>query len=427
VADPGGLPKLPPPDAGLPGVGDPSQDAGPPAGPAAMKGTALPDPAPAAAPAPLPAMVAQPAGSTSSPSAPARRDTQIIRTSVQKPAPAPDSTKHAWKQAGRAAARVGDEIITMHELTTAAKEQYRRLRPQQSRAEFLTEDQALKHKEILILARQTLDALIERTLLVQEAKRELKDPKRVDKIMELTDRLWREEQLQPMEARYAVDSEQQLREKFAAEGRSLDAIHQSFRQDYLAQGYLHEKLKDRIKVELPDLLRYYNEHVQRHEFDRPAQITWRELVVEVAKYPHREEARRKADSLREKLRRGANFAQLARAESEGPTSSRNQGGLMQTSPDGYAVKAVNEALQALPLGQISEVLEGPSSFHIVQVENRRPAGAATFAEVQDKIRSILSDQRFQAERAAFLAKLRERAVVTTIFDDTALDAHKASR
>ena len=100
---------------------------------------------------------------------------------------------------------------------------------------------------------------------------------------------------------------------------------------------------------------------------------------------------------------------------------------MQTSPDGYAVKAVNEALQALPIGQVSEVLEGPSSFHIVQVENRRPAGAATFAEVQDKVRSTLTERRFQAERAALLAKLRERTLVTTIFDDTDFDAHKASR
>jgi peptidyl-prolyl cis-trans isomerase SurA len=431
VADPGSLPELPP-DAASPSAGTSPGNAGQPAGPAAMNGTALPNgPPPAAALTPLPAIAAQSAGSTASPSppqpAPARRDTQIIRTSVQKPAPDSDTHKHAWKQAGRAAARVGDEIITMHELTTAAKEQYRRIRPPQSRGDFQIEDQDQKHKEILILVRQTLEALIDRSLLVQEAKRELKSPQRYDKIMELADRMWREDQLLPMEARYAVDSEQQLRERITAEGRSLDEMHQSFRQDFLAQGYLHDKLKDRTKVELPDLLRYYNEHVQRHEFDHPAQITWRELVVEVGKYPQRDLARQKADSLRAQLRRGADFAQLARTQSDGPTSARNQGGLMQTSPEGYAVLAVNEALQALPIGQVSEVLEGPNSFHIVRVEDRRPAGPATFEEVQDQIRATLSDQRFQAERAAFLAKLRERTLITTIFDETENEVHKASR
>ena len=39
-------------------------------------------------------------------------------------------------------------------------------------------------------------------------------------------------------------------------------------------------LKDKVKVELPDLLKYYDEHVKKHEFDRPALITWREIVVE---------------------------------------------------------------------------------------------------------------------------------------------------
>ena len=63
-------------------------------------------------------------------------------------------------------------------------------------------------------------------------------------------------------------------------------------------------------------------------FDLPAQITWRELVVEVAKNKGRAEAKKKADALLEKLRRGEDFARLARTDSDGLTSSRNDGGLM---------------------------------------------------------------------------------------------------
>ena len=42
-----------------------------------------------------------------------------------------------------------------------------------------------------------------------------------------------------------------------------------------------------------------------------------ELVVEVEKYKTRDEARKKADAFLEKLRRGGNFQQLARVESDG--------------------------------------------------------------------------------------------------------------
>ena len=65
----------------------------------------------------------------------------------------------------------------------------------------------------------------------------------------------------------------------------------------------------------------------------------------------REVARREAEALLEKLRRGDDFATLAKKESDGPTSSRNRGGLMETSPGGYGVPAVNQALESLPIGQ----------------------------------------------------------------------------
>ena len=62
---------------------------------------------------------------------------------------------------------------------------------------------------------------------------------------------------------------------------------------------------------------------------------------------------------------------------------------MQTTPGSYAVKPINDALERLPIGQMSSVIEGPESFHIVKVESRRPAGPASFEEVQDKIRPKL--------------------------------------
>jgi peptidyl-prolyl cis-trans isomerase SurA len=339
-----------------------------------------------------------------------------VQTSLEKSVSNPNGGRHAWKQAGRAAAWVGDEVITLQDLLTAFKDYRKRnqLPPNMSR------------EQINDLAAGVLASLIERSLLVQEAKREIKNPKQLDKFMEMADRVWREDQLPPLQYHYAVDNEHRLRERLAEEGRSLDSMRQAFRQDFLAQGFLHEKLKDRVKVELPDLLRYYQDHVHDREFDRPAQITWHELVVEAGKYPNRDQARRKADALLEKLRRGADLAQLARTESDGPTRSRDQGGLMQTSPGGYAVPAVNAALESLPLRQVSAVLEGPSSFHIIRVENRRPAGPASFEEVQDKIRSRLLDQRFQDERKAFIAKLRQQTLVSSIFDGTESDPSKAA-
>jgi len=352
------------------------------------------------------------------------RDARVVLTSgtVTDRGAARDKNPNL-KAAGYPVARVGDEIITSHDLIVAVKEAMIRYPELRQRSHFDTQEQMAKRQQIDMLARSTLAELIQRSMLAQEAKRQIQkhDSKQLDHFNEMADRWWRDEELPPMKRSFNVETEQQLREKLAEQGRSLDSMRQTFRQEFLAQGFLHDKLKDKMAVELPDLLKFYSEHVPLHDFDRPALVTWREIVVDAAKYRSRAEARQKAEQFLHGLQSGEDFAKLARAQSDGPSSSRAQGGLMQTTPGGYAVPTVNSAIDTLKIGQLSGVLEGPESFHIVKVENRRPAGPASFEEVQDKIKPILERQKQQEQRTAYLAKLRKKTMIWTVYDGTAGD------
>jgi parvulin-like peptidyl-prolyl isomerase len=371
-------------------------------------------------PAPLgPALVSSSASTTPEAAAlriPKQRDPQIIKASFQPPPPREPVHKDLGKEAGFSVARVGDEVITSHDLIVAAREQLHRQPDLNSQLRFDTNEELEKHKQVPMVVKYTLDSLIERSLLVQEAKHAIKDSKQLDKMMEIAEQVWRTEQVPQLKQRFSAETEQQLKEKLAASGRSLDHMHTTFRQDFLGQGYLQDRLKDKLKIELPDELKYYNDHINDREFQLPAQITWRELVVETNRYPSRQEAQKKASALLEKLRRGEDFAKLARAESDGPSSSRNEGGLMQTSPGSYAVQAVNQALGSLPVGKVSGILEGPTSLHIVRVEGRRPAGPASFEDLRQKIRPMLFDEKVKTERTAFINKLRQRTLIQTMFD-----------
>jgi parvulin-like peptidyl-prolyl isomerase len=367
-------------------------------------------------------VVASLANTASSPSTPAKpKDAALLRRRVE------------LEQPGRAVAKVGEEIITYHDVIVPVREHraFRELKSAYRAGSPADRREAARQFEMLYEA--TLENLINRSLLVQEAKRHMakaKDKKLLDMFNDESDRVFRQTEIIPLQRQYQVDTEYQLKEKLAAQGRSITQMQQDFRQMFLADQYLHSKLLSKIKVDLPDLLKYYDEHVTKHEFDRPALITWREIVVEPIEpksprnAPHdstvlltserssREAARREAEALLEKLRNGEDFAKLARKESDGPVGSRNQGGLMETSPGGYGVQAVNQALESLPIGQTSGVIEGPDGFHIVKVEKRRPAGPASFEEVQNQIKPILENAKFVAERNAFLAKLRKNAVIT---------------
>lgn len=419
--EPAGGPSAPPE------LGSPSVDNGPaPAGPTVAQAQLadLPPlepvrPASRASGGRVQQAVASVDTTDSSRRAPARRDGQIVRTSFQQP-PGPTDLQipTSWRQATMMAAKVGDEIITVRDLRAAVNEYCHRknipfngLPPEQKGA----------------CAAMIMRELIDQSLLIQEAKRTIKSPKMYDQFTSEAERYWREDQLPLLETEFAADSEQQLREKLKERGRSIETMSLMAKRGWMAENFLHAKIKDRMKVELPDLRKYYHEHLHDPEYDRPARITWREIVVETSPQTSKEQARRKIEAIYQSLRRGADFAAVARAQSEGPSRSREQGGLMQTSPGSYSVASVNQALGSLPLGQVSPILEGPSSFHIVRVEERRAAGPAPFEELYDEIRSALLEKKVQAERAAYLKKLRQETLVTNFIDDQARDTRRASR
>jgi len=400
-----------------------------PVDPQPIKGSLSPL-APATNPAPTTQNGQAGSPSASTASAPGRRST---KTAAAPPAPRsdpaislasfnPDSLTDMakdrnWKEAGRAAGRVNDEVITLHDLVLSIKSEFIHRNPGHS----------LNREELNRAAKDMLAHLIERTLITQEAKRVLKNPKQLNSLYEASDKVWREQELPPLMRHYLADNEYQLKQKVADAGIPLEFLHHRHREEFLAMVFMENKLREGRKVDLPEMLQYYHEHYRDKEYDRPAQITWRELVVEKDHHPNPADARRKADKLLARLMRGESFATLARNESEGPSSIRAQGGLMQTSPGSYAVEAVNQALDSLPLNQVSRVLEGPSSFHIVLVENRRTAGPASFKELQDEMRNKVMYKKMYKEREAFIARLKRDALISTIFDGTESDPRVADK
>ena len=145
------------------------------------------------------------------------------------------------KKAGRSAARVGDDVITLHELDLAVRE----------RLEGAAKGQSPSRDELNYLGRTVLDNLIERTLIVQEARRKLKNPKQIDMFMEMADKAWREEKLPPLLRRTASADELDLKRKMAEKGQSLDELRESYRLDCLAREFLQQELGTRMSVELP--------------------------------------------------------------------------------------------------------------------------------------------------------------------------------
>src|SRR5262249_30425311 len=145
------------------------------------------------------------------------------------------------------------------------------------------------------LLKSVLNDLIDRSIVLQEARRELKDAKRYKTFMDMADKVWMDEELPPMLRKTAAANIYELKVRLIERGESIEDVREQFRLEFLSKGYLEQKLSPKLKVELPEMHEYYLAHLK--DFELPARVTWREVVVEVGKCKSRAEARARADAL----------------------------------------------------------------------------------------------------------------------------------
>jgi len=101
------------------------------------------------------------------------------------------------------------------------------------------------------------------------------------------------------------------------------------------------------------------------------------------------EALAKAQEIRQKLVQGADFAELARAESNDAGSSSN-GGDLGFLRHGQTVPSVEEAAFALPDGGLSQPIKTPFGYHLIRVEERKPT--RTFEDLRPELEKTLGNE-----------------------------------
>jgi peptidyl-prolyl cis-trans isomerase SurA len=81
-------------------------------------------------------------------------------------------------------------------------------------------------------------------------------------------------------------------------------------------------------------------------------------------------AKVRIDSIYDALKKGADFAELARKVSEDPGSAR-QGGQLPFVQRGQFVKEYEDAAFALQPGEMSGIVQSPFGYHIIKMEERK--------------------------------------------------------
>jgi peptidyl-prolyl cis-trans isomerase SurA len=113
--------------------------------------------------------------------------------------------------------------------------------------------------------------------------------------------------------------------------------------------------------------------------------------------------------LRRQIVGGADFAELARANSEDIGSAQEGGELGWTNP-GQMVPEFENMMNEVEIGAVSEPFRTQFGWHVLQVEERRQEDMTEIVAM-NRAREVLHQRKYQEELDAWLRKIRDEAFV----------------
>jgi peptidyl-prolyl cis-trans isomerase SurA len=140
----------------------------------------------------------------------------------------------------------------------------------------------------------------------------------------------------------------------------------------------------------------------------------RHILIKTNELVSEAEARRRLESLKERLDNKADFAELARLHSEDATGAKG-GDLGWISP-GDTVPEFERAMNALASGEVSAPVQTPFGWHLIQVLERRDEDMSRDRRrlvAQSALRARKADDSYQD----WLRQLRDRAYVEYRLDE----------
>jgi peptidyl-prolyl cis-trans isomerase C len=155
--------------------------------------------------------------------------------------------------------------------------------------------------------------------------------------------------------------------------------------------------------------------VSREKYRVPEQVRAAHILVKV-KDNNRDDALRRTEQIRAQALAGADFPKLARQWSEDPAGASNGGEL-----GFFEKRAMDPAFAAAAFaltkpGEISAPVLSKFGYHIILLEDRRPAIVRTFDDVKPELLAALKKKSWEDARAAMQRQ---------IFSDPTLKANGA--
>jgi len=285
-------------------------------------------------------------------------------------------------------AEVNDQVISKSDYDRAEQEMDTEAR-----------QQGWSQQQLMEQRRDLLRSLIDRQLLLSKGKElgingETEVVKRLDE----------------MRKQYHMDSMEDLQKAAEAQGVSFEDLKEQIREGVITSEVISQEVGRTIQIAPSEIQAYYNTHQQ--EFERPEEVKLSEILVATPNPDDAaqvSDAEKKADGIESRLKTGADFATVAKADSAGPTAS--EGGRLGDYKRGDLPKVMEDATFNLNAGQVTSPIRTKQGWLILEVTEHDKGGQVPLNEVTNEIQEKIGMTKMEPAMRAYLAKLRDEAAI----------------
>ncbi|TNF48811.1 hypothetical protein EP232_02035 [bacterium] len=182
-------------------------------------------------------------------------------------------------------------------------------------------------------------------------------------------------------------------------GMQLEQWKEDRKEKLLIDKLIQQEIDSIIHVSDQEVMDYYTKN--KEEFKRPQMVRARQIVVATEG---------EAKSIRSRLLKGEDFAELARLFSLSPDAE--QGGDLGTFVKGQMPEEFDRVVFRYRVGSISKVVQSPYGFHIFKVEKRIPPRTLPLEDVREEIRKNIFQVRQESFFQEWLDSLKKQAQIT---------------
>ena len=157
-------------------------------------------------------------------------------------------------------------------------------------------------------------------------------------------------------------------------GKPLHKLRQEWREALQDQS-LTQQMQGKVSSNIPELTPYdVQEYVKNMDKADLPMVPVKYQLSQICIYPDREAAKlavkERLLAIRERILNGEKFSTLARLYSQDPGSSRKGGELGMASKSIFW-PAFSDAAMSLTIGVVSQIVETPDGFHIIEVLEKK--------------------------------------------------------